>query len=233
MLRWKTAQIGLMNQIEELVRVANQKMLLQNLNETRSCHELLEPSGNEDEWERRAQNDDNDDSLLAASLNYLPGHFACPKVYSEKFVLHPRLLRGGGKRSLGYEALSRALEHFAVMNRANMYVCQDGGEEKEPSNYFYARIGEELSAQAGAKHQTLQHTDEDDLRSRSSSVSSYAPTERTNLLAAKRQTSVMNTPVSRADCLTPHTLRHQVRMLQSRLLNLNVSRESCYFSPMK
>lgn len=75
-------------------------------------------------------------ALSVASLNFKPGYFRCPVVWSTHFVLHPRLKTGPGKSGIsrGILALKNILDKFSVSNRNNMFVYRD-----IKCNVFYLR----------------------------------------------------------------------------------------------
>lgn len=87
--------------------------------------------------------DDEEDSeegpqgYLAASLDLIPGYFACDVVWRHYFTIHPRLkhMQRGGP-PMGVLVLRSILNKFIVTNRKNMFVI----EELSSKNVFYLRL---------------------------------------------------------------------------------------------
>ncbi|TKS74186.1 KICSTOR complex protein SZT2 [Collichthys lucidus] len=76
---------------------------------------------------------------LAATMQFIPGHFACDVVWSTIIHIHPRLKMGpniGVSRAI--QALRSVLNSFCVVNRKNMFVYQ----ERTTKSVFYLRLCE-------------------------------------------------------------------------------------------
>ncbi|XP_016123628.1 protein SZT2-like [Sinocyclocheilus grahami] len=81
---------------------------------------------------------------LAATMQFIPGYFACDVVWSTVIYIHPRLKMGpnmGVSRAI--QALRSVLNAFCVVNRKNMFVYQ----ERTTKSVFYLRLSE--TSQAG------------------------------------------------------------------------------------
>uniref|UniRef100_A0AAR2L548 SZT2 subunit of KICSTOR complex n=1 Tax=Pygocentrus nattereri TaxID=42514 RepID=A0AAR2L548_PYGNA len=136
--------------IGEICRIVNQRLLLQDLHDSHVCNTLLVAESEEDIWkneslyrQRMANSDDYnaDESYqprdyLAATMHFMPGHFACDVVWSTIIHIHPRLKMGpnmGVARAI--QALRSVLSAFSVVNRKNMFVYQ----ERTTKSVFYLR----------------------------------------------------------------------------------------------
>ncbi len=163
-LPWRQALKSLAGQVKEHIRSTNQQMLLRDLHETRVCNRLLEAEVDDDVWiDAGRADDDEDDGPLEANLHFGQGHFSCSEVWSSQFTLHPRLSIGAAdSKSIGVDTFKDTLLPFAVVNRDNMYVYMDDRGE-----VFYMKVQEELNRSRNAG-------EGDDVRSRTSSCSSYA-----------------------------------------------------------
>ncbi|XP_028260407.1 KICSTOR complex protein SZT2 isoform X10 [Parambassis ranga] len=139
--------------IGEICRIVNQRMLLQDLHDRHMCNTLLVAESEEDIWknetlyrQRLNTSDDynTDESYqardyLAATMQFIPGHFACDVVWSTIIHIHPRLKMGpnmGVSRAI--QALRSVLNSFCVVNRKNMFVYQ----ERTTKSVFYLRLCE-------------------------------------------------------------------------------------------
>ncbi|MEQ2305427.1 hypothetical protein AMECASPLE_037696, partial [Ameca splendens] len=94
--------------IGEVCRIVNQRMLLQDLHDSHVCNTLLVAESEEDIWKndsvfRQRQNTTDDynteesyqaKDYLAATMQFIPGHFACDVVWSTVIHIHPRLKMG-------------------------------------------------------------------------------------------------------------------------------------------
>ncbi|XP_043097535.1 KICSTOR complex protein SZT2-like [Puntigrus tetrazona] len=144
--------------IGEMCRIVNQRLLLQDLHDIRMCNSLLVAESEEDIWKHespyrpRMTNSDDynaDESYqprdyLAATMQFIPGYFACDVVWSTVIYIHPRLKMGpnmGVSRAI--QALRSVLNAFCVVNRKNMFVYQ----ERTTKSVFYLRLSE--TSQAG------------------------------------------------------------------------------------
>ncbi|XP_073214108.1 KICSTOR complex protein SZT2 isoform X9 [Lepidochelys kempii] len=142
--------------IGEICRVVNQHLLLQDLHDSHVCNTLLVAESEEDIWKsetpynsyrQRAQPADDYSTeesyqprdYLAATMQFMPGHFACPVVWSTLIHVHSRLKMGpnmGVSRAI--QALRSVLNAFCVVNRKNMFVYQ----ERSTKSVFYLRLSE-------------------------------------------------------------------------------------------
>ncbi|XP_072918888.1 KICSTOR complex protein SZT2 isoform X4 [Hemitrygon akajei] len=144
--------------IGEICRVVNQRLLLQDLHDSHVCNSLLVAESEEDIWKnetpytsyrpRIIASDDysTDDTYqsrdyLAATMQFIPGHFACEVVWKTIIHIHPRLKMGpnmGVARAI--QALRSVLNAFSVVNRKNMFVYQ----ERSTKSVFYLRLSETI-----------------------------------------------------------------------------------------
>ncbi|XP_036969602.1 KICSTOR complex protein SZT2 isoform X3 [Acanthopagrus latus] len=139
--------------ISEICRIVNQRMLLQDLHDSHVCNSLLVAESEEDIWKNeslyRQRLNTSDDynteesyqarDYLAATMQFVPGHFACDVVWSTIIHIHPRLKMGpnmGVARAI--QALRSVLNSFCVVNRKNMFVYQ----ERTTKSVFYLRLCE-------------------------------------------------------------------------------------------
>uniref|UniRef100_A0A7N8XHG3 SZT2 subunit of KICSTOR complex n=1 Tax=Mastacembelus armatus TaxID=205130 RepID=A0A7N8XHG3_9TELE len=139
--------------IGEICRIVNQRMLLQDLHDSHVCNSLLVAESEEDIWKneslyRQRPNTSDDYSTeesypardyLAATMQFVPGHFACDVVWNTVIHIHPRLKMGpnmGVSRAI--QALRSVLNSFCVVNRKNMFVYQ----ERTTKSVFYLRLCE-------------------------------------------------------------------------------------------
>ncbi|XP_040895618.1 KICSTOR complex protein SZT2 [Toxotes jaculatrix] len=139
--------------IGEICRIVNQRMLLQDLHDSHLCNSLLVAESEEDIWKNeslyRQRLNTSDDynaeesyqarDYLAATMQFIPGHFACDVVWSTIIHIHPRLKMGpnmGVSRAI--QALRSVLNSFCVVNRKNMFVYQ----ERTTKSVFYLRLCE-------------------------------------------------------------------------------------------
>ncbi|XP_073499754.1 KICSTOR complex protein SZT2 isoform X2 [Phyllobates terribilis] len=142
--------------VGEICRVVNQRLLLQDLHDTHLCNTLLVAESEEDIWKtespytsyrpRALTTEDfaGDESYqprdyLAATMQFIPGHFACDMVWSTVIQIHPRLKMGpnmGVSRAI--QSLRSVLNAFSVVNRKNMFVYQ----ERTTKSVFYLRLSE-------------------------------------------------------------------------------------------
>ncbi|XP_034386743.1 KICSTOR complex protein SZT2 isoform X2 [Cyclopterus lumpus] len=139
--------------IGEICRIVNQRMLLQDLHDSHVCNSLLVAESDEDIWKNeslyRQRINTSDDynteesyqarDYLAATMQFIPGHFACDVVWSTIIHIHPRLKMGpnmGVSRAM--QALRSVLNSFCVVNRKNMFVYQ----ERTTKSVYYLRLCE-------------------------------------------------------------------------------------------
>ncbi|XP_034169219.2 KICSTOR complex protein SZT2 isoform X4 [Pangasianodon hypophthalmus] len=149
----------IVQEIGKICRKVNQRLLLQDLHDSHVCNSLLVAESEEDIWkneplyrQRMATSDDYnaDESYqprdyLAATMHFMPGHFACDVVWNTIIQIHPRLKMGpnmGVARAI--QALRSVLSAFCVVNRKNMFVYQ----ERTTKSVFYLRLSE--TSQTGA-----------------------------------------------------------------------------------
>uniref|UniRef100_A0A3Q3WHT0 SZT2 subunit of KICSTOR complex n=1 Tax=Mola mola TaxID=94237 RepID=A0A3Q3WHT0_MOLML len=139
--------------IGEICRIVNQHMLLQDMHDSHVCNSLLVAESEEDIWKNESlyrqrlntSEDFNTDEsyhardYLAATMQFIPGHFSCDVVWSTIIHIHPRLKMGptvGVSRAI--QALRSVLNSFCVVNRKNMFVYQ----ERTTKSVFYLRLCE-------------------------------------------------------------------------------------------
>ncbi|XP_054479500.1 KICSTOR complex protein SZT2 [Anoplopoma fimbria] len=139
--------------IGEICRIVNQRMLLQDLHDSHVCNSLLVAESEEDIWKNeslyRQKLNTSDDynteesyparDYLAATMHFIPGHFACDVMWSTIIHIHPRLKMGpnmGVARAI--QALRSVLNSFCVVNRKNMFVYQ----ERTTKSVYYLRLCE-------------------------------------------------------------------------------------------
>uniref|UniRef100_A0A673XBR0 SZT2 subunit of KICSTOR complex n=1 Tax=Salmo trutta TaxID=8032 RepID=A0A673XBR0_SALTR len=137
--------------IGEICRIVNQRLLLQDLHDSHVCNSLLVAESEEDIWkneslyrQRLANSDDYNAEesyqprdYLAATMQFIPGHFACEVVWSTVIHIHPRLKMGpnmGVSRAI--QALRSVLNAMCVVNRKSMFVYQ----ERSTKSVFYLRL---------------------------------------------------------------------------------------------
>ncbi|CAH2310511.1 Hypothetical predicted protein [Pelobates cultripes] len=145
--------------IGEICRVVNQRLLLQDLHDTHLCNTLLVAESEEDIWKNESpyasyrqriltsEDYTGEESYqprdyLAATMHFMPGHFACDVVWRTVIHIHPRLKMGpnmGVSRAI--QSLRSVLNAFSVGNRKNMFVYQ----ERSTKAVFYLRLSETSS----------------------------------------------------------------------------------------
>ncbi|CAL8307241.1 unnamed protein product [Lota lota] len=180
----------MVRKISDICRVVNQRMLLQDLHDSHVCNSLLVAESEEDIWKSDRQRHANSDDYtteenyqprdyLAATMEFIPGYFACDVVWSTVILIHPRLKIGpnmGVSRAI--QALRSVLNSFCVVNRKNMFVYQ----ERTTKSVFYLRLCE--TSQAG------KYCDMEGNLSASRSLGlsrSQEPSEEMNVSEANRQ----------------------------------------------
>ncbi|VTJ60892.1 Hypothetical predicted protein [Marmota monax] len=144
----------LVRRVGEICREVNQRLLLQDLHDSHVCNSLLVAESEEDLWRsetpfhsrQRAPlpSDDYaaDESCaprgyLAATMQFVPGHFSCDVVWGTIIRVHSRLKMGpsmGVSRAI--QALRSVLNAFSVVNRKNMFVYQ----ERATKAVYYLRL---------------------------------------------------------------------------------------------
>ncbi|XP_029802993.1 KICSTOR complex protein SZT2 isoform X7 [Suricata suricatta] len=144
----------LVRRVGEICREVNQRLLLQDLHDSHVCNSLLVAESEEDLWRsetpfhsrQRAPlpSDDYaaDESCaprgyLAATMQFVPGHFSCDIVWKTVIRVHSRLKMGpsmGVSRAI--QALRSVLNAFSVVNRKNMFVYQ----ERATKAVYYLRL---------------------------------------------------------------------------------------------
>ncbi|XP_053324892.1 KICSTOR complex protein SZT2 [Spea bombifrons] len=145
--------------VGEICRVVNQRLLLQDLHDTHLCNTLLVAESEEDIWKSESpyasyrqriltsEDYSGEESYqprdyLAATMHFIPGHFACDVVWRTVIHIHPRLKMGpnmGVSRAI--QSLRSVLNAFSVVNRKNMFVYQ----ERSTKAVFYLRLSETSS----------------------------------------------------------------------------------------
>eukprot|EP00057_Strongylocentrotus_purpuratus_P010158 XP_011664632.1 PREDICTED: protein SZT2 [Strongylocentrotus purpuratus] len=142
--------------IRNTCRLVNQRLLLQELDNNKTCSTLLVAESDEDIWKqedseppsaRRNSSDEYEDDnrqggkgdYLAAQLWFNQGHFACDLVLSQDLPVHSRLKPSHRPNvpSRGLQALKTALAAFAVHDRKNLFVYRESSGE-----VFYLRLYE-------------------------------------------------------------------------------------------
>ncbi|KAG1670337.1 KICSTOR complex protein SZT2 [Nymphon striatum] len=139
-------QKQVINLVKSICKRVNQRLLLQNLNETRNCEILLVPESSNDIWKSGADEHPHHNSYgqinlyfdpdgsefglrgdyLADTMKLKPGVFSCQIVFETVFLLHPRLCALSDQgQSIGLKALTSALNPFTVQNRKNMFVYKE------------------------------------------------------------------------------------------------------------
>ncbi|XP_028589593.2 KICSTOR complex protein SZT2 isoform X5 [Podarcis muralis] len=152
--------------VGEICRLVNQRLLLQDLHDSHNCNSLLVAESEEDIWKSETpytyrQRTGPDDypgeesyqphDYLAATMQFIPGHFACDAVWSTTIHVHSRLKMGpnmGVARAI--QALRSVLNAFSVVNRKNMFVYQ----ERSTKSVFYLRLSETTSSGKGGEAET-------------------------------------------------------------------------------
>ncbi|XP_060062042.1 KICSTOR complex protein SZT2 isoform X2 [Erinaceus europaeus] len=144
----------LVRRVGEICREVNQRLLLQDLHDSHVCNSLLVAESEEDLWRSETlfhsrqrvplPSDDYaaDDSCaprgyLAATMQFVPGHFSCDVVWGTVIRVHSRLKMGpsmGVSRAI--QALRSVLNAFSVVNRKNMFVYQ----ERATKAVYYLRL---------------------------------------------------------------------------------------------
>ncbi|XP_072505248.1 KICSTOR complex protein SZT2 isoform X4 [Notamacropus eugenii] len=144
----------LTKKIGEICREVNQRLLLQDLHDSHVCNSLLVAESEEDLWRSETPfhprqrtllpSDDYaaDESCaprgyLAATMQFVPGHFSCNVVWGTVIRVHSRLKMGpsmGVSRAI--QALRSVLNAFSVVNRKNMFVYQ----ERATRAVYYLRL---------------------------------------------------------------------------------------------
>ncbi|XP_049734989.1 KICSTOR complex protein SZT2 isoform X5 [Elephas maximus indicus] len=144
----------LVRRVGEICREVNQRLLLQDLHDSHVCNSLLVAESEEDLWRSETPfhsrqrvplpSDDYaaDESCaprgyLAATMQFVPGHFSCDVVWGTVIRVHSRLKMGpsmGVSRAI--QALRSVLNAFSVVNRKNMFVYQ----ERATQAVYYLRL---------------------------------------------------------------------------------------------
>ncbi|XP_053431840.1 KICSTOR complex protein SZT2 isoform X3 [Nycticebus coucang] len=144
----------LVRRVGEICREVNQRLLLQDLHDSHVCNSLLVAESEEDLWRsetpfhsrQRALLSSDDYAAdencaprgyLAATMQFVPGHFSCDIVWGTVIRVHSRLKMGpsmGVSRAI--QALRSVLNAFSVVNRKNMFVYQ----ERATKAVYYLRL---------------------------------------------------------------------------------------------
>ncbi|XP_078662696.1 KICSTOR complex protein SZT2-like [Branchiostoma floridae x Branchiostoma belcheri] len=153
------------DKIRNSCKLVNQKMLLQDLHDTRTCNSLLVAEDDEDIWLKddygpgggqigvaaisSAEDFAEKKKYLAATMQFMPGYFACECVWRVHFSIHQRLKTGPARGvSRGQQALRSALSAFSVNNQKNMFVFQE-----RTGAVFYLQLFESMCV--SGSHNTL------------------------------------------------------------------------------
>ena len=127
-------------------------MLLDDLHETFTCHNLLVAEEDDQVWSRRESSPGK--TLFVSSksemgmpfeivkvvhgeFEFHPGFFECDKVWETFLQVHYRLKSSPGQpkgTSRAMQAVRAVLERFAVSNRSNLFVYRES-----PGDVFYFR----------------------------------------------------------------------------------------------
>ncbi|XP_048580524.1 KICSTOR complex protein SZT2 isoform X3 [Nematostella vectensis] len=145
------------NEIHEKSRIVNQRMLLQDLYETKMCNSLLFPEADEDIWKHEdlrmsvspvgvyiSKGNGSGGCLnryVSGEYIFKPGHFQCNSLWSSHLTFHQRLRDPSGRTgsSRGRKVIMSVLERLAVSNRRNMFVYRENS-----GRVFYLRLLESL-----------------------------------------------------------------------------------------
>ncbi len=122
-------------------------MLLDDLNETFTCHNLLVAEEDEQIWSRRetkplfvsgaSEMGMPYGNVVHGEFEFKPGFFECEKVWETYLPVHYRLKRSPGQpmgTSRAIQAVRMVLDRFAVLNRSNLFVYRESS-----GNVFYFR----------------------------------------------------------------------------------------------
>ncbi len=125
-------------------------MLLDDLNETFTCHNLLVAEEDEQIWSRRETKPlfvsgtsemgmpFEYSKVVHGEFEFKPGYFECDKVWETYLPIHYRLKRSPGQpkgTSRAIQAVRSVLDRFAVSNRSNLFVYRESS-----GNVFYFRF---------------------------------------------------------------------------------------------
>uniref|UniRef100_H0XD15 SZT2 subunit of KICSTOR complex n=1 Tax=Otolemur garnettii TaxID=30611 RepID=H0XD15_OTOGA len=144
----------LVRRVGEICREVNQRLLLQDLHDSHVCNSLLVAESEEDLWRSETPFHSRQRALLpsddyaadencaprgylAATMQFVPGHFSCDVVWGTVIRVHSRLKMGpsmGVSRAI--QALRSVLNAFSVVNRKNMFVYQ----ERATKAVYYLRL---------------------------------------------------------------------------------------------
>ncbi|CAG0912213.1 unnamed protein product [Notodromas monacha] len=157
--RWRKVYYEVIAKIKSTCKIVNQILLLQDLHDSRSCRQLLEPEAPEDVWpkddatstlaildpasprmypkDRSPDDTDMEKPFLEASLRLKPGEFSCGAVLIVQFYLHPRLKAPGVKTGAhrAVTVLQGVLSAFSVVNRKNIL------HESPPKRDLFGPLG--------------------------------------------------------------------------------------------
>ena len=130
-------------------------MLLDDLYESFTCHNLLVAEEDEQVWSRQDSSPGKPlfittdrpsemgialgfSTVIHGEYEFKPGHFECDRVWACHLPVHYRLKSSPGQpkgTSRGIQAARAVLERFAVSNRSNLFVYRESISE----NVFYFR----------------------------------------------------------------------------------------------
>ncbi|XP_061488640.1 KICSTOR complex protein SZT2 isoform X3 [Rhineura floridana] len=197
--------------VGEICRIVNQRLLLQDLHDSHICNSLLVAESEEDIWksetpyiyQQRAGPDDypgeesyQSRDYLAATMQFMPGHFACDAVWNATIHVHSRLKMGpnmGVARAI--QALRSVLNAFSVVNRKNMFVYQ----ERSTKSVFYLRLSETTSSGKGGEAEIQSLASHSLALSRSQEPAEDLSGSRSSLEAASCRSVDSARPVSQVD----------------------------------
>ncbi|ELT88148.1 hypothetical protein CAPTEDRAFT_222074 [Capitella teleta] len=218
--------------ITQTCRIVNQRLLLEELYATRMCNSLLVPEAEEDlQWtgdmsnKHRHKLHDSDDSdneapqnrYLAATMQFIPGHFACDCIWTEHFLIHPRLKVTAPRTGTthGIQTLRSVLNKFSVNNRKNMFVVKENN-----GAVFYLSLSE-YNGDSFNPPSAAEFKPEDDPAwltfSRSSSVISMSLRRGTDLEEESSAFQVVN-PSKKTSNASAYDIPDTDSMTSSRLL---------------
>ena len=129
-------------------------MLLDDLHETFTCHNLLVAEEDDQVWSRRESSPGK--TLFVSSksemgmpfeivkvvhgeFEFHPGFFECDKVWETFLQVHYRLKSSPGQpkgTSRAMQAVRAVLERFAVSNRSNLFVYRESSGDVFYFRYF-------------------------------------------------------------------------------------------------
>lgn len=142
----------LLDVMDQICKIVNQRILLENLYNTNQCHSLLIADDEERLWDTsenagseivfvkgRENTNTPFGSVVHGEYKFQPGYFECELVWQKNIPIHSRLTTtttmGGASR--GLLAVKSVLIQFQVANRQNLFVIREN-----TNNVFYFRVNE-------------------------------------------------------------------------------------------